>query len=437
MPSRWKLSLESASSGLQLDKYRCGCSFLDARVNASFGVHASDRESIPSVRIGFILVLLTVPLRAHAAVLGFDESFNATGPYPTVDGMFDGLDNPNWQIEGDGTFANGGYVVINEDEDPSGESGGAQDRIFREVSGRGSFLSSVTINDAYLGDLTLEGTPLIAQGNIALRHRLASGLDNVLRISLYEPDVPAEGEWHLVVAAGVLAESMLVPEGQDIALSILYDDIASEVAFIYDPDTSDESVGISMGPFSYTGLFLESTEAELRFGALGRNARADGIVDHWSMAALPGIPGDFNGNGILDAADIDQLSEQVRTNTNNPLYDLNADALVNDLDRQVWVHDLKQTWFGDADLNGAFDSTDLVQALASGQYEDDVELNSAWLTGDWDGDRDFTCGDLVVALADGGYEAGAAAVPEPTGIMLAMGAAAIAASHRRSKTRGK
>jgi hypothetical protein len=91
---------------------------------------------------------------------------------------------------------------------------------------------------------------------------------------------------------------------------------------------------------------------------------------------------------------------------------------------------------GDADLNGSFDSTDLVQVLAFGEYEDGVELNSTWLTGDWDGDGDFTSGDLVVALADGGYEAGAAAVPEPASAMLAMASAALVPMCRRrhSKT---
>jgi hypothetical protein len=165
--------------------------------------------------------------------------------------------------------------------------------------------------------------------------------------------------------------------------------------------------------------------------------KSDGVLDFLSVTPFSDVPGDFNGNGILDAADIDQLSEQVRSNANDPLYDLNADAFVNDLDRQVWVHDLKSTYFGDADLNGTFDSTDLVQVLASGEYEDGVALNSTWLTGDWDGDGDFTSGDLVVALSDGGYEAGAtAAVPEPTPVLTMTAAAVIGARrHRRSKTR--
>jgi hypothetical protein len=164
---------------------------------------------------------------------------------------------------------------------------------------------------------------------------------------------------------------------------------------------------------------------------------SDGKLDNWSMLPLSDLQGDFNGNGILDAADIDQLSAQVRASKNDPPYDLNSDLVVDDLDRQSWVHDLKSSYLGDADLNGTFDSTDLVQVLAFGEYEDGVELNSTWLTGDWDGDGDFTSGDLVVALADGGYQAGLGAVPEPNGVASLMAVATFVGTwrHRRSKTR--
>jgi hypothetical protein len=120
----------------------------------------------------------------------------------------------------------------------------------------------------------------------------------------------------------------------------------------------------------------------------------------------------------LDVADIDLLSAEVGLGSNNIQYDLNADAVVDQSDRDVWVHDLANTFFGDADLDGEFNSANLINVLAAGQYEDGEDSNSGWLSGDWDGDGDFTFSDLIDALADGGYEAGprAAAVPEPTPI---------------------
>jgi hypothetical protein len=137
-----------------------------------------------------------------------------------------------------------------------------------------------------------------------------------------------------------------------------------------------------------------------------------------------GITGDFDASGVLDAADIDALATQSAGGTNNATFDLTADALVNGADVSFWVKDLFNSWIGDADLDGEFNSSDLVTVLASGTYEANVD--SVWTTGDFNGDGRTNSGDLVAALADGGYEVGprppgAAAVPEPASMLwLAM-----------------
>jgi hypothetical protein len=66
-----------------------------------------------------------------------------------------------------------------------------------------------------------------------------------------------------------------------------------------------------------------------------------------------------------------------------------------------------------------------VQVLAAGKYEAPQDAIS-WSEGDWNADGAFNSTDLVDALADGGYEAGprapaAAAVPEPSGLLLVAG----------------
>jgi hypothetical protein len=134
--------------------------------------------------------------------------------------------------------------------------------------------------------------------------------------------------------------------------------------------------------------------------------------------------GDFNASGALDGGDIDDLTTQSAGGTNPATYDLNADTLVNEGDVNVWVKDLFNSWIGDANLDGEFNSTDLVNVLASGTYEADVA--SVWTTGDFNGDGRTNSSDLVAALADGGYELGprgaTAAVPEPATLtLLAMG----------------
>ena len=133
--------------------------------------------------------------------------------------------------------------------------------------------------------------------------------------------------------------------------------------------------------------------------------------------------GDFNGDGRLDARDIDALTRAVVNGTDDDRFDLNEDGLVNSDDRWVWVRDLKVTWFGDANLNRVFNTGDLVHVFKDGEYEDSLEQNSGWEQGDWNGDLEFGSGDLLIAFQDGEYLSGqrknsASAVPEPSALML-------------------
>jgi hypothetical protein len=88
------------------------------------------------------------------------------------------------------------------------------------------------------------------------------------------------------------------------------------------------------------------------------------------------------------------------------MFDLNSDRAIDKEDLRVWVEDLKGTHFGDANLDGEFNSTDLVNVLQAGQCEDALEDNSGWASGDWNADGDFTNSDLVLALQAGGYDQG-------------------------------
>ena len=152
-------------------------------------------------------------------------------------------------------------------------------------------------------------------------------------------------------------------------------------------------------------------------------------------ATFVGIPGDFNKNGILDASDVDLLAAEIRLPSGDMDYDLNGDGELTAEDHVSWVHELALTWFGDANLNGEFNSSDLVAVFAAGKYERDVV--ASWSEGDWNGDGRFGTGDLVAAFEDGGYEQGPRmavnAVPEPASILILMGGLiGIAFCHRRN-----
>jgi hypothetical protein len=358
----------------------------------------------------------------HAAIEGFVETFDGTGDYASVGGTFSGLDNPDWQIAGDGELVDGGYSFQNRSE-PGGPTEG--DVVSRPVIGQGSFVNRVEVKSPDLGDLTYNNS-IDSSGAIYLHNNLNRDTRgrSAMFIGIAE-DAADEGdhvdEWRLIYFVDNEGDSEWVPRGPHVALEIRYDHPTSMFTYFYDNDLGDEVPGMEIGPFHLAGSVADQHTPELRIHATGE-AHGDGLLEFWSMLPISDLTGDFNGNGVLDATDIDQFSEQVRAGTSDLLYDLNADSVVDDADRQVWVHDLKQSYFGDADLNGTFDSTDLVQLLSFGEYEDEVAMNSTWLTGDCDGDGEFTSGDLVVALADGGYEAGprAAVVAEPVGHVLAL-----------------
>ena len=138
------------------------------------------------------------------------------------------------------------------------------------------------------------------------------------------------------------------------------------------------------------------------------------------MYFMPSVLGDFNYSSDLDAGDIDLLSSEVHKVTPSKWFDLNFDQQVDRTDHELWVHDLQNTWYGDADLNGEFNSNDFVQVFQEGKYE--TALRAGWAEGDWDASGTFESSDFVVAFQDGGYEQGprtdVAVVPEPGGWML-------------------
>lgn len=151
----------------------------------------------------------------------------------------------------------------------------------------------------------------------------------------------------------------------------------------------------------------------------------------------PSSLGDLDANGELSIADVELLQQTILSPFSAPwspippsiMFDLNNDSLFSTEDVTVWVKDLKHTYFGDANMDGEFNSGDLVQVFSGGKFEATM-LNAnyrlinpaTWSSGDWDTDGVFTTSDLVVAFEDGGYEAGprpvVAAVPEPSGLQL-------------------
>ena len=157
-----------------------------------------------------------------------------------------------------------------------------------------------------------------------------------------------------------------------------------------------------------------------------------------ASVAPPSLPGDFNENGQLDSEDLDLQAQVIMGQPGGPEYDLNNDDVVDYADREIWVEELKNTWIGDANLNGEFNSGDMVQVFSRGKYE--TGQSAGWEDGDWNGDTVFGSGDMVAAFVAGGYEKGlrpggpnpaVSAVPEPASVTLLVTVLIGLASFRR------
>jgi hypothetical protein len=131
------------------------------------------------------------------------------------------------------------------------------------------------------------------------------------------------------------------------------------------------------------------------------------LASSWTAAApTPGASqpaGDVNNDGQINSTDVDLVCGAIQSG--DPRFDLNSDGLADESDVDFLVRSILRTTAGDANTDGRFNSTDLVQVFQTGEYEDAAEGNSLWSEGDWNCDGDFDSGDLVVAFQAGSYSA--------------------------------
>ncbi len=120
--------------------------------------------------------------------------------------------------------------------------------------------------------------------------------------------------------------------------------------------------------------------------------------------------GDLDADDAWDADDVDILANKIGGRPIRPdwlpdaAFDMKGDGVIDMEDHRIWVKDLAHTWFGDANLDGEFNTSDFVHVFQVGKYE--TQQYAGWAEGDWDGDGVFDTGDLVIAFHDGGYEKG-------------------------------
>lgn len=210
-------------------------------------------------------------------------------------------------------------------------------------------------------------------------------------------------------------------------LFVMYDDNGNALL-----DENGAPVGLDAA--SPSSPVLEVTQGYLRLHLLQGNSNEfedeDGNLypadangaDVIIFEVIPvddGLAGDYNGDGALGVDDINALSAAAAGGANPAEFDLTGDGNVNADDINNWIKDLANSWVGDANVDGEFNSGDFVQVFGAGKFESGQD--ASWAEGDWNGDGKFDSGDFVAAFSDGGFELGprpAAAVPEPSSLGL-------------------
>ncbi|MCA9216618.1 MAG: dockerin type I repeat-containing protein, partial [Planctomycetales bacterium] len=293
---------------------------------------------------------------------------------------------------------------------PNTRTGGASMFVGRRVSGQASFTQQITVRDlVFESDDTVD---LVPHHALFVTHTFSDKLPGQ-SVAFGIRNQQNTFDHEFIVFLG--DEHFTVPFEltSDVSLAIDFDQHQRAVEFRVEGLGPQGSVA-RIGPLTYESEIDTHQATEVVFVVSEGPNRVSAGIDTWSYQVTGG---DFNGNGLLDVEDIDQLTFQVVHHLQDLRFDSDFNGEVEQTDRDVWIRTIADTYYGDANLDGQFNSQDLVAVFQAAEYEDGNNLNSTWAEGDWNGDGDFTSRDLVFAFQDGGYENGplvSVAVPEPS-----------------------
>ena len=281
-----------------------------------------------------------------------------------------------------------------------------------------------------------------------------------LKVSINGEDLPilVDAAEQVIGGDGAIRNDVLVQSGGEVSPGenagrlTIDGDLSLGAGGIYEWEINNASAvgGFGWDELLVTGAVTVDANAENPFTVqivgIDEQGQVGGIVDFdpqtsasWLILESQAIDG-FDSSSFDVSADLFRLGNVVDGNARWRI-DSSDDGLAlfyvvpSEIDRITdpnerveFVKEMLETWFGDANFDGEFNSSDLVAVFTAGQYEDSLAQNSTWATGDWDGDGEFTSSDLVVAFQDGGYEVGpipSAPVAEPSSqmfVLLAIGA---------------
>ena len=171
-------------------------------------------------------------------------------------------------------------------------------------------------------------------------------------------------------------------------------------------------------------IFIPHSGAEGEFGPLdaGSWTFRDGFGNDVSFDVVADsmLSGDFDQSGTFDITDIDALIANIASGSDDPVFDLNGDGAIDNLDRDVWLATAgaallpSESAFrnGDVNLDGTINSTDLGRLLNNFNANADI----SWSGGELNADGIVNSVDLGLVLNNFGTVASTStlAVPEPS-----------------------
>jgi hypothetical protein len=219
--------------------------------------------------------------------------------------------------------------------------------------------------------------------------------------------VTADGS--VIVGSLYLADEQLARRA-DVAAGIWSEEIGRMVP-LQDVLVSDYGLDQSLEGYHLT--IVRDITDDGRF-MVGNSINPAGLSEAWLVDLGPSVllPGDYNDNGTVEQADLDLLGIEIAAGTNNVVFDVNGDQLVNAADRDVFLGgDLISSGNklnGDAEFDGQVQFADFV--ILSSNFG----KSGVWSQGDFDVDGVVQFGDFVILSNNFGQSvAAAAAVPEP------------------------
>ena len=161
-------------------------------------------------------------------------------------------------------------------------------------------------------------------------------------------------------------------------------------------------LGISVGLVAYARSTMHEMAAQTATIADVNGGRIDALM-HMRGGITEAVV--MDRNGLLERNAERKATFRARQQVAMAEARAAIEKLISLADYEFLISQVLMVIPGDANLDGLFNSSDLVVAFQQAQYEDQIPNNSGWASGDWNCDGDFTTSDLVVAFQSGSYVA--------------------------------